>query len=58
MIVDAKRVSMMEALCWTCHGAGHTKQECPSADVPRSMESVRAMLDVAIERKNRSGRGG
>ena len=58
MIIDSNRVSITKALCWTCRGAGHTKLECPSADVPRTIESVRAMLDAGIDRKNRTGRGG
>ena len=58
MILDSNRVPTTEALCWTCRGVGHTKLECPSVNASRTMESVRAMLDAAIDRKNRTGCGG
>ena len=57
-IVDAKQVQFTDVFCWGCHGAGHTRLLCPSPNVPRSLESVRALIDVAIERQTRLGHGG
>mgnify|MGYP006057571371 CR=1 FL=1 len=39
-----------EVLCWNCLGWGHTKQRCPSSNIPRSIADAHHIFEQRLAR--------